>query len=454
MMRQQDTARREKILSDSIWKLMLTMSLPAIIAMTINGLNTFVDGIFVGQYIGQNALAAVSLVLPLTILTNGIASMIGMGSASLLSIVIGKNDVDIQSKILGTATLLSFLFSVLLTGLGWVFAYELLALMGGKGEIQELGVIYYRILLIGAFFRIYAVVINMLIRAEGKVQEAMLYAIIASVINIILNYIFIVRMGMGIEAAAWSTVIAMLIFSLLNAWYFYVGKKASFPISFTSFSLEGKLVKPIFNVGVSAMMLQFMFFLQQVVVFRSIANYGDDFDITFMGACYRILLLVILPGYGFAQAMQPIVGINFGAGMYTRVRKSFRSFMIAYTVMLLIILVFVLLFPRITLAWMIPNTEFSQVDIWNYQVMMACLPFYPYFLMTTTLFQGIGEGKAAAILLIVRTGLFFIPLTLLLPLWFDISGIYMAWLPVSLMMVFICYWMVSMQFNRFLVLSK
>ena len=233
----------------------------------------------------------------------------------------------------------------------------------------------------------------------------------------------------------------MFVFSLLNAWYFYIAKKASFPVVFTSFSLEGKLLKPIFNVGLSAMMLQFMFFLQQVVVFRSIAHYGDDYDITFMGACYRVLLLVILPGYGFAQAMQPIVGINFGAGLYARVKKAFRSFMVAYTIMLLIILAFAIVFPRVTLAWMIPDTEFSQVDILNYQIMMSCLPLYPYFLMTTTLFQGIGEGRAAAFLLVARTALFFIPLTLLLPLWYGISGIYMAWLPVSLIMVVLCFWM-------------
>jgi len=219
---------------------MFSLSLPAVIAMSINSLNTFIDGLFVGQYVGQSALAAISLVLPLTMITNGFATLIGIGSASLLSIAIGNNDEKIQEKILGTATLLCIISSVLLTILGWYFAYELLALMGGEGEIQELGVVYYRVILIGSFFRIYGVAINMLIRAEGKVAEAMWYSIITYILNIVLNVVFIVYLGMGIEGAAWSTVIAMMVFTFFNLWYFYIGKKASFKIDFTWFSLEKK----------------------------------------------------------------------------------------------------------------------------------------------------------------------------------------------------------------------
>ena len=448
-MKPKDQEKRNKILTGNIWSLMFTMSLPAIIAMSINGINTFVDGLFVGQYIGLNALAAVSLVLPLTIITSGIASLIGIGSASLLSISIGNGNEEIQSKVLGTVTILSLIFSALLTLLGWVYAYELLAMMGGTGEIQELGVIYYRIILLGSFFRIHAVAINMLIRAEGKVAEAMTYSIIATLINIILNYIFLAVFGWGVEGAAWSTVIAMVIFSLFNFWYFYIGKRASYKIDFSKFSLNKELLRPIFSVGFSGLMLQVMFFIQQVIVFRSIAHYGNDYDLTFMGSSYRIMLLVILPGYGFAQALQPIVGINYGAKLHARVKESFHKFMVAYTVFLLGIWGVVIFFPTTTLGWMMPNTNFSETDIFNYQIMMSCLPLYPYFLMATTLFQGTGEGKLAAILLIAREVIFFIPLVLLLPRWYGISGIYSVWLPVSIAVLFVSIWMVDNHFRKF-----
>lgn len=448
MSQQRDSAKREKIIQGNIWGLMVSMSLPAIIAMSINGLNTFIDGLFVGQYVGQNALAAVSLVLPLTMITNGLAAMIGVGSASLLSIAIGNEDEDIQKKILGTATLLSLIFSLLLTILGWYFAPGLLSMMGGEGEIKELGVIYYRIILLGSFFRIYAVAINMLIRAEGKVAEAMVYAIMAALINIGLNALFIIRLDMGVEGAAWSTVVAMLIFSLANIWYFYIRKRASYPVLSTHFSREKKLLKPIFTVGISAMMLQFMFFVQQAVVFRSLAHYGGDWDITFMGACYRIFLLVVMPGFGFAQALQPIIGVNFGAGELARVRKAFNIFVSGYTILLVLCWIFVFIDPAMTLGWMMPDASFSETDILNYQIMMSSLPLTPYFLMATTLFQGIGKGNAASFILISREILLFIPVVLLMPIWFGMSGIYSTWLPVNIVVVIMCYVMLRKLFKE------
>jgi len=426
---------------------MFKMSLPAIIAMSINGVNTFVDGLFVGQYVGQNALAAVSLVLPLTMITNGFSALIGMGSSSLLSIAIGANDTDIQRKVLGTLTILSLIISFIVGGLGWVFAYDLLALMGGSGEIQELGVVYYRIILIGSFFRIYSVAANTLIRAEGKIREAMIYSIITTLINIVLNPIFIVYFDMGIAGAAWSTVVAMVIFTIFDIWYFYIGKKNTYPIDLKRFSLEKKLLRPIFGVGVSAMMLQFMFFVQQVVVFRSLAHYGEDWDIAFMGACYRLFLIALIPGFGFAQAMQPIVGINYGAKEYARVKKSFSIFTISYTLFLLLTWGVVILFPRVCLSWMLPDAEFSQQDIWNFQMMLSSLPIFPYFMMATTLFQAIGNAKAAGYAMVAREIIFFVPIVLLLPLWFGISGIYATLIPVNIIMLGIAFWMVSGQFK-------
>ena len=448
MANNQNTALRGEILNENLWRLTWTMSFPAIIAMSINAINTFVDGLFVGQYVGQNALAAISLVLPLTMITNGFSALIGMGSSSLLSIAIGSEDVDIQKKVLGTLTILSLLISLVLTGLGWVYAYELLALMGGSGEIQELGVIYYRIILIGAFFRIYAVAANTLIRAEGKIKEAMIYSIIATLTNIVLNPIFIVYLDMGIEGAAWSTVVAMVIFTLFDVWYFYIGKRNTYPIDLKRFSLEGKLLKPILAVGVSAMMLQIMFFVQQVVVFRSLAHYGGDWDIAFMGACYRIFLIALIPGFGFAQAMQPIVGINYGADKFARVKKSFCIFTISYTVFLLLTWGFVMLFPEISLKWMLPEADFSQQDIWNYQMMLSSMPLFPFFMMATTLFQAIGNAKAAGLAMVGREIILFVPIVLLLPLWVGIPGIYATLIPVNFIMLGITFWMVSRQFRK------
>ena len=449
----QDAALRDNILTDNLWRLMLTMSLPAIIAMSVNAINTFVDGLFVGQYVGQNALAAISLVLPLTMITNGISALVGMGASSLLSISIGSGDLDIQKKVLGTMTILSVIFSVFLTILGWYFAPDLLAMMGGTGEIQELGVIYYRIILIGSFFRIYAVAANVLIRAEGKIKEAMIYSIITTLINIVLNPLFIVYFEMGVAGAAWSTVVAMVVFTIFDMWYFYIAKRTSYPIDLKRFSLEKKLLKPIFAVGVSAMTLQIMFFVQQVVVFRSLAYYGTDWDIAFMGACYRIFLIALVPGFGFAQAMQPIVGINYGANSYDRVKKTFRIFTISYTIFLLLTWGFIMIYSRMSLAWMLPEATFSDQDILNFRMMMCTMPIFPYFMMTTTMFQSIGNAKLAGWATVGREIILFIPIVLILPIWFKVPGIYATLIPVNIIMMLLSIWMVQREFKKWIGLG-
>ena len=149
-----------EILEDSIWSLIRKFSLPAIIGMSINGINAFFDGLFVGQFVGESAVAAISLAFPLTFITGGISAMIGVGGAALLSQAIGAGDDKTQRSLLGLCTGLSIIFSALLMILGIVFAPEMIGLLGGEGEILEQGVLYYRITLIGAFFRIHLSLID------------------------------------------------------------------------------------------------------------------------------------------------------------------------------------------------------------------------------------------------------------------------------------------------------
>lgn len=439
---------RSKILNDNIWGLMFSMSLPAIIGMSINSINAFVDALFVGQLIGQDALAAISLAFPLTMITNGFTAMIGMGAASLLSRAIGSGDEEIQKKTFGTVTALSIITSLLLSVICIYFAENLIAFMGGTGRVLELGVEYYVILMIGAFFRMFAVAANMLIRAEGKIKESVILGISATLINMVLNPIFIGYFEMGIAGAAWATVVAMAIFTILQLWYFIRGK-ASFPVSLTTFSLERKMLRPILSVGVSAMMLQIMFFVQNAVVFKSLAHYGDDWDLAFMGACYRVVILMVLPIFGFAQALQPVLGINYGAGNLPRVKEAYIKFTTGSMAVMLTFLPFILFFPQTILGWMIPDTTFTPDDIFNYQIMMISLPLFPIFLMAATVFQSIGNAKAAFWLQVGREVIIYVPVLLILPMYYGVFGVYFAGIPVNILFTMVTLWMIFRQFRKF-----
>ncbi len=416
---------RDEIRTMDMWRLMIKLTPVAVIGMSINSINTFVDALFIGQFLGEKALAGISLAFPLSFLANSFAAMLGVGGASLLSISIGAKDKDTLRKILNTIIILSVIVSVVLSATGWLLGEEMVAALGGKGEVLALGTKYYRILVLGAFFQVFAIALNVLIRAEGKINTAMTMGIIAMCTNMVLNPLFIGYFEWGIAGAAYATILSMMLFSVQDILYF-LRRKATYEVDLSYFKLDKKLVVPILKVGVSAMMLQLMFIVQQVVVFKTIAHYGDDQDIAFMGACYRVLILMLVPGFGFSSAMQPVSGINFGANDYPRVKHAFWVFSIGSTTLTGILLAIMQIFPTEVLGLMLPNFEFTATDILNFRIMMAPGILFSFFFMGITLYQSIGNAQIAGIVMILRELVFFVPLVIILPRYLDLTGIYLT----------------------------
>ena len=215
----------------------------------------------------------------------------------------------------------------------------------------------------------------------------------------------------------------MLLFSIIGIWYF-VKRKTNYEVDFSYWGLDKRMLKPILSVGVSAMMLQIMFVIQQVFVFRSIVHYGSDdpnevynanYHVAVIGANYRIMILMLMPIFGFSQAMAPVVGINYGAKVYDRVKSSFSIFTKASTISLIFLWILEMLYPEVILGWMLPDAVLRSQDILNFRIQMATYPVFPFFFMGTTLFQSIGNAKLAGYMLVARELALFVPLVLLLP---------------------------------------
>jgi len=437
----------QDILQADIWMLIRRFSLPAIIGMSINGINAFFDGLFVGQFVGESAVAAISLAFPLTFITGGISAMIGVGGAAILSQAIGAGDEEKQRSILGICTGLSLIGSILLMAVGITFAPEMIGLLGGEGEILEQGVLYYRITLIGAFFRIHGVVLNMLIRSEGKVALAMYMSMSAALINIVLNFTMMGILDMGISGAAWATVTSMAILTIMGYAYYLMGK-ANYTVKAFSIAFKKTISKPLLSIGISAAMLQIMFFVQQSVVFILIKKYGGDWDIAFMGTCYRIMLLMVFPSFGFAIAFQPVAGINFGAKIIGRVKESFIKFLIVATLAMVVPWAIVMMMPEVVIGWVLPDADITSLDIFRFRMFVATLPLFPSFFIATTLFQAIGKAKIAGILTVVRDLVLFLPAALILPIYFDVSGIYFTGIPINIISVAIAAFIIKRLFDE------
>ncbi|OJJ16813.1 MATE family efflux transporter [marine bacterium AO1-C] len=471
----QNEALREQILHQNIWKLMLKMATPGILGMLVVSINNFVDGLFVGNLIGQNGLAAISLVLPLTMIPAGLSAMVGVGSASVLSRAIGSKDIATQKKVFSNLMGMSTIISVLLTVLGYIFAKDLIAFMGGKGQVLTYGTAYLQIFMLGSFFRVFAIASNMLIRAEGRVNVAMKFAAISMVVNMVLNpffissgwrinfqeitwftqlipaaenwTVFIPGMGWGIEGASLATVAALVVYSILNYSYFLRGK-SSFPVNIKKINLDRSIMPQVLSVGVAAMMLQLMFFVQQAFVFKSIAHYGNDDDIAFMGACYRVLMLAIIPVFGMVQAMQPIVGINYGAKDYARVKKTVKIFITGGVILLTAIWLPVQFFPKTILHWLLPDTLFTSTDLNNFRIIMSLLPVIPIIFIVGNFLQSIGNGLLSGIVTVARQVVFFIPTVLILPTYIGVRGVYFSAPIVDVFVISIVLVLLMLEFRK------
>ena len=417
--------RSTQIQSQNLWRLMWKLSIPGLLGMSVNAINNFMDALFVGRMIGPDAFAAISLAFPIMFVVSSFTAMTGQGSSSLLSRAIGAKDLVQQEKVYSNLVAMNLMITSMLMLAGWVFARKLIAFMGGEGQVLEYGVQYLRIIILGSFFRSYAIGTNMLIRAEGNMKHAMLFAGFAAGLNICLNPIFIGVLGFGIKGAGWATVVSMIFYGLLNLRYFTSGK-VSFPIKPFSLSLDKPIIKEVLSVGVSAMALQAMFFVQQAVVFKSVAHYGDDQEIALMGAIYRIFLLLVIPLVGVMQALQAVVGINFGAGLYGRVKKALGVFTFSSTLLLTSLWVLMEIWPRGILGFLLPEVTFTPHQITLFRVAISAIPLTALLFAGISFFQALGDGLVATILLVSRQVGLFVPVTLALPLWWGLEGIFYA----------------------------
>lgn len=411
------------LLKDNHWKLMRKMSLPGILGMLVISLNSLIDSIYLGNLLGADAFAGVSLLFPLTLVITSVTVFVAAGSSSVLSRAIGAKKPELQSKVIPNLIALSLLLSLLLMLPGILFTDELVALTGCTGAIFSAGAEYFSVYIWGIFFSIYGLSANGLIRSEGKIKQAMTYTLISVALNLALTPLFISTFSMGIAGAAWSSIASMIVYSLLTSWYFISGK-ASFATGKFKVKIEKEIIGSVLNVGLSAFAMQFSNVLRQFVVFRSVAWYGSAHDIVFFSAAFRLFSLISIPAMGLLQPLQPIVGVNFGASNFSRCIEAVKTFRTGGILLLLVFIIPLLIFPENFIRIMIPGEVLSIKDLHNLRLILLVLPALPVASGSIIFFQATGKGKQAGILPVARQLLLFLPLIWLMPRIAGIDGIY------------------------------
>jgi putative MATE family efflux protein len=440
---------RTQLLTASPFRLMLSLSLPAIIGMIVVGLYSFMDRVFVGQLIDEVAMGAVSVSYPFTLINSGISTLIGVGSASVLSRAVGKREQATIDKIMGNLIALNLILGVIVTAAGMMFTRPILTLSGAEGALLDNAERYLRIIFAGSLFVNFAQSSNMIMRGEGLLKQAMVFSGGSAILNIILDPILISALlpyGMGIEGAAYATIIAQVLYAAAMLWHFMTRSKN---VLIHKVRVEGELVSEIFGVGFSAMLMQVMTLLQQTVLYNTAHSYGGDDWQILLGAALSVQSFTMIPLWGASQGFQPAAGTNYGAKKYDRVKQVTKAFITGVTILSLLFYIPIQLGARTVLSWFIKENRIVKMGMTDFHILFSTYIFLGLVLMAITLMQSLGKASKASVLVLLRQIVLFVPLVILVPKigGLGIHGVFLAPALTDLIVLIVAVFMLGAEFR-------
>jgi len=414
----------DRIGKEPIGRLLLSFSVPAIIGMLVNALYNIVDRIYLGQSVDPLAIAGVGLVLPVMMIIMAFSMLIGIGANSLFAIRMGEKRHDEVEKIMGHAFLLLFLIPAVCIIVLLIFMEPILRdIMKADGRVYEYASTYLRITLYGAVFGAMSPGLTHFIRSDGHPKTSMIVQVVGALLNIILDPIFIFALNLGVAGAAWVTVISQFI-SLVFVLCYFNSKWTRLRFRFKNMKLEAKLTGKILAIGFAPFIMQFAMSLVGVLQNASILKYGGDDALTAMTIFFAVFTIIFMPMMGIGQGAQPIIGYNYGAKQFDRVKKCLKLAIIACTCFL-IAGFFITQFASGFLFSLFSKDTGNQREL-GILTMRICTCVFPVIaiqLMSGQFFQAIGKPVQAAIVSLSRQILFLIPALLFMPVLFEALGL-------------------------------
>ena len=422
-------SKRDLLLNGNLTSLLFKFSAPATVGMVVGALYNIIDTIFVGKGVGSLAIAALSIVLPMQLIMLGIGTMLGIGSASIISRALGRNRKDIARNAYGNAIVLNLLISAVCMVLIYIFMDKFLIFFGASSRVLPYAKDYAYITVAGFILLSFAINSNSCIRAEGSPRAAMYAMGIGALINIILDPIFIFVLGMGIKGAAIATIISQCISVAYVIFYIFFGKSV-FKINISVLKIRSSLVREILSLGFPSFIRSTMASFIILIFNRLLLFYGGDLYIAIMGIGLRLLSLIQMPLIGITQGFSTIVSFNYGARLYPRIKKVLEIAIIWTIIIAGAGFLIMMIFPRFVITLFSNDSELINEGISILRIVILFLPFIGIQMLGGGLFQAIGKAVPALVLTISRQVLFLVPAAFLLPLLFGLNGVWIA-VPVS-----------------------
>lgn len=410
---------------DSIGSLLIKQAVPASIGILVMSLNVLVDTIFVGNWIGSVAIAAINVVLPVSFFIAALGMAIGIGGSSMISRALGAGNKERALKTFGNQITLTLLITSAMVVLGLFFINELIPTFGGKGAIFAPAKIYYRIVLYGVPLLALSMMGNNVIRAEGKPKFAMIAMIIPSIGNLFLDYIFIYVMDFGMAGAAWATTLSYSL-SFLYVLYFFISDKSELNISLPHFGLDLPLLKEMGALGFVTLSRQAAVSITYLLMNNILFNFGGEAAVASYGIIGRMLMFALFPVLGVTQGFLPIAGYNYGAHQFKRVRESINKAILYAGGLALFVFLAIMIFPHAIVSVFTQDPGILSDTPGYMRWVFAATPIIAIQLIGSAYFQAIGKAVPALLLTLTRQGFFFIPLIFILPYFFGELGVWIS----------------------------
>ena len=431
----QETTKR---LGDApLGKLLLSLSLPGIASMITMALYNIIDTFWVAR-LGYRAIAALTIVMPYHILIIAIGAGTGIGVSALTSRRFGEGNAGATNHVAGQIFPLAVLLGSVFLAAAVFFSHTILTICGATPDIMDYATQYMVIISFGAPFLVFSVTANNLLRGSGDAIRPMIFMIIATVINIILDPLMIFGIGpfpeMGVRGAALATTISQACAAGLN-FYYIVAHKSIYRIKLAQTRLNLPILRDIYRVGFPAMIMEttesitFALFNYVISAFGSLA-------IAAAGLAIRIGDLAFMPMFGVAQGLLPIVGFNFGAKLWDRVWRAVKLACIGLALSMGVATVVLEIFTPQAVGIFSDDPELMALAVPAMRITLSSLVIVGPTILFNTAFQGLSKGKEALALSLIRQFLFFVPLLLLLPRIWGINGVWLTW-PSSDVLAFI-----------------
>ncbi|MFK7781745.1 MATE family efflux transporter [Psychroserpens sp.] len=412
-----------------IGKLLIKQAVPASIGILVMSLNILVDTIFVGQWIGSTAIAAINVVLPVSFFIAALGMSIGVGGSSIISRALGANNTIKALKVFGNQITLTLLFTVALIIPGLLFVDYIIPVFGGKGAIFEPAKIYYTIVLYGVPFLALCMMGNTVIRAEGKPKFAMYAMMIPSVGNLVLDVLFINVMDLGMAGAAWASTVSYLLCFAFVFWYF-LSKNSELKLSECFFRLRLPIIKEISSLGFVTLSRQAVVSITYLFMNNILFDLGGETSVTAYAIVGRMLMFALFPVFGITQGFLPIAGFNYGAQQFERVRLTISTALKYAMALGTLVFIMLMIFPEEITRLFTTDTEVIKETPSAMRWVFAATPIIAVQLIGAAYFQAVGKAIPALLLTLTRQGFFFIPLIFILPQFFGELGVWMSF-PIS-----------------------